>query len=223
VRAEERNWELHVAATDHWIWKDEAVFVGVVADAGQWEMDIGRVKAAYAEAKRDGTAMVITAPKEVVQAYVKELGTFGLVAQAFEADVEDEAAAAEEAPQFQKKDWRYLSPDAKAEAAAPSDEEVGKGNFCVVMMKSEHISLQGDGKSNLKFRAYIEMAADSAKKFAPEEGELNTAHMQIIENGKATVLADLPSEAAEAAAAQLRQAGFEVEVQDKEVAPKFAR
>jgi len=220
---DEQQWELHVAVTDHWVWKDPATFVGIVSDAGEWTVNVETIEAAYKEAQQDGTAPVFTAPKYVVKAYVRELENYGLIAKAFPAEVEEEAPALEEETAWSRKDWKDLSPDQKEAADAPSDEEAGKGDWAVVMHKSEHISLVADKKAALKFKAYVEMAAEAAKRWSPDEGTLNAAHTEVLARGTATVLTDLQESSAKDAAAQLKQAGFKVEILHREAAPTMRR
>merc|ERR1712176_1655162 len=124
---------------------------------------------------------------------------------------------------WSRKEWKDLSPDQKEAAEAPTEEEQGKGEWAVVMHKSDHLSLENDKKAALKFRAYVELAADAAKKWAPDEGVLNAAHTEVLARGMATVLTDLPEDSAKAAAAQLKQAGFKVEIQHREAAPAMHR
>lgn len=205
-------WDLQMNRIDHYIWRDPDVFVGIVTDAGDWTLDVDRVRAAYEEAKRQGTATIFSAPSFVVKDYVRELENFGLSAFAVQSTTESGKER-----NWARRDWRSLSPEAKetqeTAGARPSADEVGRGNFSVFITSTDHPTLlSNDATSRKKFRAYVELAADVANAWAPAEDDLDKAHSLLLKIGQAAVFIDLPLEAADVAAQQFRKSGFVAEV-----------
>ncbi|CAE7591678.1 unnamed protein product, partial [Symbiodinium pilosum] len=58
---------LEVGRTDHYVWRDKDVFVGIVADAGEWTVDVEAVRAGFDEACETGTAELFSAPLNVIK------------------------------------------------------------------------------------------------------------------------------------------------------------
>lgn len=200
-------WTLAMIRSDHYIWRDEHTFVGIVTDAGEYEIEVDAVKAAFKRAQVSGRAEVFSAPLYVVKDYVRELESYGLLAEAIEA-----AEGAEEG--WSQRDWRGLSPEAKEAREGGVDAPV-VGKMRVVVSRSDHSTFESsDGVG--KFRAYVELAADAARRFTPSETTLNAVYERIRRGGREAVLESLPAEAAEVAAKQLRKAGFTVETEDEE-------
>ncbi|CAK9085862.1 unnamed protein product [Durusdinium trenchii] len=158
-----------VKQKDHYVWKDKDVFVGIVADAGEWTVDLDAVRIGFDEACEKGTAEIFSAPLYVVKAYVKELTSYGLAARAKEATKVVEGVG------YARRDFKELSPELKESAredGALEAEASGKP-MQIVLEKSDHPTLTGDKKAMQKFKAYIELATDAAQRWLPPEGELN--------------------------------------------------
>jgi len=211
-------WSLVVAPTDHYVWRDKNTFVGIVADAGEWTVDLDAVRTAYDEALKTGFATVFSGPLYVIKDYVKELRNYGLVAEARETAAEVDAGDSEGTGDgegaWQRRDWKTLPPELKDEAERSRVEAEG-GKVSVAVLCSDHSVFQDDGAA--KFRAYVEMAADAAKRFTPEEGELNQCYAKIKgTTGRATVLKGLNADAAERAIEQLQKSGFAAEAVEEE-------
>lgn len=213
-------WSLVVAPTDHYVWRDKNTFVGIVADAGEWTIDLDAVRTAYEEALKTGSAEVFSGPLYVIKDYVKELRNYGLVAEARETTAEagegDGQGDGEAENAWQRRDWKTLPPELKEQAERSRVEAQG-GKVGVAVMFSDHIVFAGDGAA--KFRAYVEMAADAANRFSPEEGELNQFYAKIMgTTGRATVLTGMNLDAAKRAVEQFQKAGFTAEVVEEEAA-----
>jgi len=211
-------WSLVVAPTDHYVWRDKNTFVGIVADAGEWTVDLDAVRTAYDEALKTGFATVFSGPLYVIKDYVKELRNYGLVAEARETTAEvgesDGESAGEGEGGWQRRDWKTLPPELKDEAERSRVEADG-GKVSVAVVCSDHSVFQNNDAA--KFRAYVEMAADAARRWTPEEGELNQFYAKIIgTTGRATVLTGLTAEAAERAVGQLQKSGFTAEAVEEE-------
>uniref|UniRef100_A0A7S1PRK6 Uncharacterized protein n=1 Tax=Alexandrium catenella TaxID=2925 RepID=A0A7S1PRK6_ALECA len=205
-------WSLEVARTDHYVWRDKDTFVGIVADAGEWTVDLDSVRSAFDVAQDAGTAEVFTAPLYVVKDYVRELQSFGLMARA--KQVEAEAVEGEEGT-WRRRDWQELPPEMKEAAGMSRQEGENAGTRTIVVTRSDHAVFAGGRSAEGRFRAYVELASDAAKRFAPDEAELSVCFAKICgEAGRAPVLRSLTSDAAEAALAQLRKAGFEAEIEE---------
>jgi len=211
-------WTLEIGRTDHYAWRDEAVFVGIVADAGEWTLDVPSIKTAFAEAVETGSSDLFSAPLYVVKDYVKELQAYGIISRAKEAPVGTSEGG------WHKRDWKDLAPEQRESAG--DSELVGKAEASgkamqVVILKSDHLTLDGSKGSDMKFRAYMELASDAAKRFAPEEGFLNACHARITGSaGKAVVFQSLTPEAANIVVEQLRKSGFQVEAEPQPAAAK---
>ncbi|CAJ1358480.1 unnamed protein product [Effrenium voratum] len=194
-------WTLEVGCTDHYVWKDKDVFVGIVADAGEWTVDLDAVRKGFDEAVEQGSAELFSAPLYVVKAYVKELTSYGLAARAKEA-----AEDAEEGG-YQKRDYKELSPESKEAAREATDEAEAKP-MQIVLTKSDHPALAGGKQSMQKFKAYVELATDAAQRWLPPDGELNGCwRQQCLEKAapRQQVSAVLPS----ASAPDLRRSRLE--------------
>lgn len=215
-------WGLHMNVSDHYIWKDEDVFMGMVTDAGEYEIDTLRVRTAFKEAMDKGSAMIFdSAPLYVVKEYVKMLKTYGLRAEARKSTGAAEAGTSEEGGEkgvFRQRDWNSLPPELKDELVEKgrTGQSVASnvGTSAVRISKNTHSCLDGSKGGMRKFRAYVELAADSANKFAPEEAEMDASYRTITrsQEGYADVIMKMVPEAAEKAARQLTTAGFDVEV-----------
>lgn len=210
-----KTWLLRVKYTDHYVWKNEDMFVGLVADAGEWEINTNTLREAFNTAAATGSADILTAPLYVVKDYLKELRSYGIVAEALELD--DVKAPSEEDAAYRRRDWKELSPELKDSAGlsrqqAEADAQGGK--MRVVILNSDHPTFDGTKAAEMKFRAYIEIASDAAKRFAPEENYLNSCYAKIRGSaGQATVLESLAPDAAQRALRQLELAGFKVKVE----------
>lgn len=201
---------LEVGRTDHYVWKDKDVFVGIVADAGEWTIDIDAVRAGFDEACEAGTAELFSAPLNVIKDYVKELTSYGLAARAKEA-----ADGAEESS-YSRRSFKELSPELK-EAARESgvvEAEASGKPMQIVLQKSDHPTLDGSKRAMQKFKAYVELATDAAQRWLPPDAELNQCYVQLTgSKGKAVLLTSLTQDAAERAVDQLRSSGFLAEVE----------
>lgn len=212
----QKLWTLEVGCTDHYVWNDKAVFTSILADAGEWELQVDVIHEAFDKAKKEGSADVFSAPLYVIRDYVQELQNYGVICRAVEAP--DEAEPTEGEAAWKQKDWKELSPETKealGDARASQEAEADTSpKASVVILKSDHPSLVAGGKSaTARFRAYVEMGADAAGRFCPDEGTLNACFNRIAgPAGKSEVLTEFSPEQAEKAAEQLRQAGFTVEV-----------
>jgi len=210
--APKKLWSLFMTRRgDHYVWRDEASFVGIVADAGEWEVDPEAIRDAFARAQSGEETVEVfgSAPLYVVKDYVRELQNYGLHAEAREsAPVEGE-----DDPTWRRRDWKQLSPDQKESVAASraeQDEAMEGNTMSVVVARNDHQVFDGTKSSSMKFKAYVEMAADAAKRFAPEDALLHRCYEQIVgPRTRSTVLTALSPDAAEAAAKQLRSAGFD--------------
>jgi len=203
---QQKQWCLFVSRTDHYIWRDENVFVGIVADAGDWTVEVDTIRKAFATANQDGSASVFTAPLYVIKDYVRELQNYGLVAEAREA-LEGESSEA-----WSRRDWQTLSPELKESLEEQKSERSEGPVVHVYVLNSDHATFDGSKGGMAKFRAYVELAADKAGKFTPDESSLNACYRRIRgEEGKAPVLS-LSPDAAENAVAQLRSSGFKAEI-----------
>jgi len=213
-------WKLVIYPTDHYLWRDEANFVAVLGDAGEWTLDVDTIKATFKQANETGQpAEVFTAPRYVVKDYIKELRAYGLQSQGIEVDPSEVSEGDEK---WRRKSWKELSPDQK-DLAGKTDAEIeaekDKGKARIVVLKNDH-AVYGDQKRGKdKFRAYIEMACDKAKRFAPEEDVLNWCYKKIKDDNvaKAVVIQNMKVPAAELAIESLTNAGFlaEIEIAEK--------
>lgn len=214
-------WTLAIRASDHYVWDDEALFTSIVADTGEWEVKVDCIQDAFREAKSSGSAEVFSAPLYVIRDYVQELQNYGLVAEAVPARQAAPEAAGEAA--WRQKNYQELSPDVKESLgpmreAAEASSEGPKAS--VVIFKSDHPSLVGGKTATARFRAYVEMGADAAGRFCPDEGTLNACFNRIAgPTGKSKVFTGFSPEQAEKAVAQLRKAGFVAEVEMAQVDP----
>ncbi|OLP88854.1 hypothetical protein AK812_SmicGene29722 [Symbiodinium microadriaticum] len=167
---------LEVGRTDHYVWKDKDVFVGIVADAGEWTIDIDAVRAGFDEACEAGTAELFSAPLNVIKDYVKELTSYGLAARAKEA-----ADGAEESS-YSRRSFKELSPELK-EAARESgvvEAEASGKPMQIVLQKSDHPTLDGSKRAMQKFKAYVELATDAAQRWLPPDAELNQKRLEKL-------------------------------------------
>lgn len=217
----QKLWTLAIRASDHYVWDDEAVFTGILADAGEWEVKVDVIQDAFRKAKSSGSAEVFSAPLYVIRDYVQELQNYGLSAEAVPAKEAAPEAAGEAA--WKQKDWKELSPDVKESLgpmreAAEASSEGPKAS--VVIFMSDHPSLKGGKTATARFRAYVEMATDAAGRFCPDEGTLNACFNRIAgPAGKSEVLTGFSLEQAEKAVGQLRKAGFVAEVEAAQADP----
>lgn len=202
-----RLWTLEVGCTDHYVWKDKDTFVGIVSDAGEWTLDLDSLRASYDEAVATGSSEVFSAPLGIVKEYVKELQNFGLAVRAVEAPLGTAEGG------FARRDFKELSPDLKDQVGEGGEREgevVDKSAQQIVVINNGHGVLDGSKGSEKRFRAYMELAADVAHVFAPEESILNQCYANIIGGpARAVVLKKLHPEVAQRAVEQLRTSGFE--------------
>eukprot|EP00435_Cladocopium_sp_Y103_P070940 s43_g36.t1 len=171
----EKLWTLEVGCTDHYVWKDKDVFVGIVADAGEWTVDLDAVRNGFEEASDKGTAEIFSAPLHVVKAYVKELTSYGLAARAKEATSEVEGGG------YQRRAFKDLSPELKEGAREDGvlEAEASGKPLQIVLEKSDHPCLSGEKKAMSKFKAYVELATDAAQRWLPPENEVNQSRMEL--------------------------------------------
>ncbi|CAL1160621.1 unnamed protein product [Cladocopium goreaui] len=224
----EKLWTLEVGCTDHYVWKDKDVFVGIVADAGEWTVDLDAVRNGFEEACDKGTAEIFSAPLHVVKAYVKELTSYGLAARAKEATSDVEGGG------YQRRDFKAscvhhssplqarknghlqdLSPELKEGAREDGvlQAEASGKPLQIVLEKSDHPCLSGEKKAMSKFKAYVELATDAAQRWLPPENEVNQCYVKLVEQGKAVLLKSLTAEAAQRALDQLTASGFVAKVE----------
>eukprot|EP00929_Paragymnodinium_shiwhaense_P009815 TRINITY_DN11417_c0_g1_i1.p1 TRINITY_DN11417_c0_g1~~TRINITY_DN11417_c0_g1_i1.p1 ORF type:complete len:337 (-),score=60.30 TRINITY_DN11417_c0_g1_i1:38-1048(-) len=217
-------WGLHLSVSDHYIWRDEDVFMSIVADAGEWELDTLRVRTAWKEAMESGSAMIFdSAPLYVVKEYVKELKSYGLRAEAREsvgaavAGASVEASENDEEGIWRRRDWDSLPPELKDELAEKGQEGMAgqrsnDGNMAILMTLNDHPCLDGSEGGKKKFRAYVELAADAANKFAPEEGEIDACYRALTRSTskQSHILTKMLGGGADEALRQFKTAGFDV-------------
>ncbi|CAE7325347.1 unnamed protein product [Symbiodinium natans] len=203
---------LEVGRTDHYVWKDKDIFVGIVADAGEWTVDIDAVRDGFDEACETGTAELFSAPLNVVKDYVKELTSYGLAARAKEA-----AEGADESA-YSRRSFQELSPELKEAAqkgGGAAEAEASGKPMQIVLHKCDHPTLDGSKRAMQKFKAYVELATDAAQRWLPEDGELNQCYVQLTGSaGKAVLLTSLTQDAANRAVDQLRSSGFVAEARN---------
>lgn len=216
-----KKWSLFMTPVDHYIWRDESNFVATVADAGEWELDVDLIKKVFAEREKPesvqtGIEVFGNAPLYVVKDYVTELKNYGLQAEARETVSTGEVA--EDA--WRQKDFNSLSPEQKdaSEGGNSAADEVGAAsneNVDVMIVRDDHRLFDGSEASQMKFRAYVEIAADAAKRFTPAEELLNMMHKKLSrasQGSKVSIMENFAPDAGDAFADKLRAAGFEVEV-----------
>eukprot|EP00439_Symbiodinium_sp_Y106_P082574 s1037_g22.t1 len=169
---------LEVGRTDHY-----DVFVGIVADAGEWTVDIDAVRAGFDEACESGTAELFSAPLNVVKDYVKELTSYGLAARAKEA-----AAGAEESS-YSRRSFKDLSPELKeaARESGVAEAEASGKPMQIVLQKCDHPTLDGSKRAMQKFKAYVELATDAAQRWLPSDAELNQCPLGLHVTSRATL------------------------------------
>eukprot|EP00440_Ansanella_granifera_P075788 gb/GFBE01082248.1/.p1 GENE.gb/GFBE01082248.1/~~gb/GFBE01082248.1/.p1 ORF type:complete len:270 (+),score=70.96 gb/GFBE01082248.1/:1-810(+) len=211
AKPKQQLWTLEVGCTDHYVWRDKDVFVGIVADAGEWTVDLDAVRAAFDEAVETGTAELFSAPLHVVKDYVKELSSYGLASRAKEA-----APDAEEGG-YQRRDYKELAPEIKEsseESRAIAEADASGQAMQIVVFKCDHPSMAGDKRSQMKFKAYVELAADAAQRWTPGDEALSRCYAQINgKAGKAVVLENLTPDLAKRAVDQFRASGITAEVE----------